>query len=157
MTLATEGEIGLPKRQYCCPFCPCLLAQVANSSGVGLWPRSAAQRRTMKPSIIFGALSLELPKPSISNSIENISDRCKKFCHRCCYLNPSILLWSKKGELIILLARLFSPRNPPISNRSCGLSPSSVCQRWYIPSIDRRANSGHRIRNGALSCPCQKD
>ena len=50
MTLAAAEEISLPNKQRRLPL---PLAQVANSSGDGLWPRSAAQRRTMKPSIIF--------------------------------------------------------------------------------------------------------
>jgi hypothetical protein len=43
------------------------LAQAANSSGVGVWPMSAAQRRTMKPSIIFEALCFGFGEPSMTS------------------------------------------------------------------------------------------
>ena len=55
ITLATEGEIGFPKRQKRRPFSCWAFAHAANSSGVGGWPISTAHRRTINPSIILGA------------------------------------------------------------------------------------------------------
>jgi hypothetical protein len=77
MTLAMEGEIGLPNRQYSWPSWRRALAQAANSSGLGVCPISAAQRRTMKPSIIFGAPFLGF-RNVIDYSIKDLIIRCKK-------------------------------------------------------------------------------
>jgi hypothetical protein len=80
MICAIEAEMGLPKRQYPLPLGISPLAQAANSSGVGGWPMSAAQRRTMKPSIILGALLLQASGSSMTNSIKENSERFKKSC-----------------------------------------------------------------------------
>jgi len=53
ITFAAAAVICLPKRQWESPLSPWPLAHWANSSGVGVCPSSAAQRRTMKPSIIL--------------------------------------------------------------------------------------------------------
>ena len=63
ITLAAAEEISLPNKQRRL-LLP--LAQLANSSGDGLWPRSAAQRRTMKPSIIFESPLLLLDGSAIT-------------------------------------------------------------------------------------------
>src|SRR5262245_11448333 len=60
MTFAAADDISLPNKQRRLPFLPFPFAQVANSSGVGLCPRSAAHRRTMKPSIIFDSPLIRL-------------------------------------------------------------------------------------------------
>ena len=76
MTLAAEDEISVPNKQSRLPFLPPLpFAQVANSSGVGLCPRSAAQRRTMKPSIIFDSPLLLLGAPAIEGIYRKSSRR----------------------------------------------------------------------------------
>jgi hypothetical protein len=75
---AIEGEMGLPKRQHPLPFGISPLAQAANSSGVGGWPISAAQRRTMKPSIILCALFLQAEESSMTHCIKEIPKRFNK-------------------------------------------------------------------------------
>ncbi len=79
--LAAIGEMGLPKRQKRRPFCFCSFAHTANSSGDGMWPRSAAQRRTIKPSIIFGAPFLPLETPFIPSTLKYLRSPCKKARH----------------------------------------------------------------------------
>ena len=82
ITLAAAEDISLPKRQRRLPLLPLPLAQVANSSGVGLWPRSAAHRRTMKPSIIFDSPLLLLGAAAIESiyrkSLPQLQGKLKK-------------------------------------------------------------------------------
>jgi hypothetical protein len=68
MTLAAEGEISLPNKQKRVPAWRCSLAQLANSSGVGVCPISAAQRRTMKPSMTFASPIFMSPASAIEYS-----------------------------------------------------------------------------------------
>ena len=76
MTFAASEEISLPNKQRRGPL---PLAQVANSAGDGLWPRAAAQRRTMKPSIIFDS-PLLLLDGSATNRIYRKSRRRLQDC-----------------------------------------------------------------------------
>lgn len=79
MTLATDGEMGFPKRQKRRPFSCCAFAHAANSSGVGVCPISTAQRRTMNPSIILDAPRAEWEEePTIRFSIGEIAGAFKK-------------------------------------------------------------------------------
>jgi len=65
ITFAAVGEISRPNKHSRFAFRLSPLAHLANSSGDGAWPRSAAQRRTMKPSIIFDSPFLLLRDSTI--------------------------------------------------------------------------------------------
>jgi hypothetical protein len=68
ITFAAVGEISWPNKQNRLPFKLSPLAHLANSSGDGGWPISAAQRRTMKPSIIFESSLLFRKNPGIKQT-----------------------------------------------------------------------------------------
>src|SRR5437879_5568573 len=76
MARASPTLIGRPNRLNVRPPSLCVLAHAATSSGDGSCPRVTAQRRTTKPSIIFGrVLGMEAMALSVHAASSGPSSR----------------------------------------------------------------------------------
>jgi hypothetical protein len=121
MTLATDGEMGFPKRQKRRPFSCCAFAHAANSSGVGMCPISTAHRRTMNPSIILGAPWVEWEEePTICFSISEIVGGFKKTRLDFSFFGFAATLWAQWPVLI----------GPDISNFAALAAGTAAAIPW---------------------------
>lgn len=137
MTLAMEGEMGLPNRQYRRPFSFCALAHAANSYGVGVCPRSTAHRRTMNPSITLGASLFEGEKLTIAFGISEIGGGCKE-CHIALLLFPFCCYCVQRWQ---------ASTGPDISNF---VVPAAATAAAILSSASRMPTSGalSKVRAG---------
>src|SRR5262249_1687273 len=89
---------------------------------------SAAHRRTMKPSIIFEACCLEPGESSMTHSIKNIRQGCKKIYYPCC---TKVIMSGVNGNVIMSGCR---DDNPDDERREAA--------RDNTKSVSRGADSG---------------